>query len=552
MSTDVNRVAIIGEGAAGQQIATSCSDHGIEVVAIAADGDFSAAAGCEVVLEALREDFDVKAEALAAMSAAADPTSVLVTTTSVLDVTDLALASGAPQHVVAMHPSRPTDRATLAEIARTPLVSANAVAKVAGLAETLGFTVAEVSDRPGMITSRLLLGYLNHAITMVETGYASKEDVDAAMRFGCGYPVGPIATVDNIGLDTVADSLAALYEVTGERVHAPAPILKQLVAAGRTGKAAGAGFYTYAEPGSDDVVAAAGTMETSDDEVAARRINSVGVVGSGTMATGIVEVFAKAGYDVIFVARSLEKVDRVSGALAKSLDRQVAKGRLEESQRDEITGRVQGVTSVTGLGDVDLVLEAIVEDLDVKTELFRQLDRICKPGAVLATTTSSLPVIEMAAVTNRPGDVVGLHFFNPAPIMKLVEIVSTVETSPDVLATAREVCAKTRKVPVECGDRGGFIVNALLFPYLNDAVRMVEAHYATVEKIDAAVKAGTGFPMGPFALLDVVGNDVSLAIQEVLLAEFRNPGFTPAKILKDVVAAGYLGRKTGRGFYEYG
>ena len=551
MSTDVKKIAVIGEGAAGRQIAGLCSTNDIEVVEVTTDGDLSEVAGCEVVFEALPEKFDLKAEVLAAMAGAADPGAVLVTTTSVLDVTDLALASGAPQHLVALHPSMSTRRATLAEIARTPLVSADAVATVVDLAERLGFTVAQVSDRPGMITSRLLLGYLNHAIMMVETGYATKEDVDAAMRFGCGYPTGPIAAVDNIGLDTVADSLAALYEVTGERVHAPAPILKQLVAAGRTGKAAGAGFYSYAEPGSDDVVVEAGAVDTEGDSVEARRIESVGVVGSGTMATGIIEVFARAGYDVVFVARSLEKVNRVSGALAKSLDRQVAKGRLDESQRNEITGRVQGVTSVTGLGDVDLVLEAIVEDLDVKTELFRQLDRVCKPGAVLATTTSSLPVIEMAAVTERPTDVVGLHFFNPAPIMKLVEIVSTVETSPDVMATAREVCAKTRKVPVECGDRGGFIVNALLFPYLNDAVRMVEAHYATVEKIDAAVKAGTGFPMGPFALLDVVGNDVSLAIQEVLLSEFRNPGFIPAKILKDVVAAGYLGRKTGRGFYEY-
>ncbi len=170
---------------------------------------------------------------------------------------------------------------------------------------------------------------------------------------------------------------------------------------------------------------------------------------------------------------------------------------------------------------------------------------------MLATTTSSLPVIEMAAVTSGPQEVVGLHLFNPTPIMKLVEIVSTVETAPDVIATSRQICASTKKVAVECGDRGGFIVNALLFPYLNDAVRLLDAHYADKEQIDEAIKAATGFPMGPFALLDVVGNDVSLAIQEVLLAEFNNPGFTPAKSLNDVVAAGFLGRKTGRGFYDY-
>ena len=237
--------------------------------------------------------------------------------------------------------------------------------------------------------------------------------------------------------------------------------------------------------------------------------------------------------------------------MTKSLEKQVAKGRLSEEDRDAVLGRVTGAIDVSALDQVDLVVEAIAEDLDIKVELFRNLDRICKPGAVLATTTSSLPVIEMAAVTARPQDVVGLHFFNPAPIMKLVEIVATVETAPDVIATSRQICASTKKVAVECGDRGGFIVNALLFPYLNDAVRLLDAHYADKEQIDEAIKAATGFPMGPFALLDVVGNDVSLAIQEVLLAEFNNPGFTPAKSLNDVVAAGFLGRKTGRGFYDY-
>jgi 3-hydroxybutyryl-CoA dehydrogenase len=352
---------------------------------------------------------------------------------------------------------------------------------------------------------------------------------------------------DAIGLDVLRDALAALYEVTGERVHAPAPILKQLVAAGRTGAKAKGGFYSYDDEGAV-VVDEAGAVATG---VEPRAVSSVGVIGSGTMATGIIEVFAKSGFDVTFVARGDEKVARVSAALTKSLDKQVDKGRLSAEDRDSILGRVNGVTSVEGLDQVDLVVEAVVEDLDVKLQLFRDLDRICKPGAILATTTSSLPVIEMAAVTQRPQDVVGLHFFNPAPIMKLVEIVKTTETAPDVVASAWDVCARTKKVGVECGDRGGFIVNALLFPYLNDAVRMTDAHYASKETVDAAIKAGAGFPMGPFQLLDVVGNDVSLAIQEVLLAEFNDPGFEPADSLRDVVAAGFLGRKSGRGFYDY-
>ena len=214
----------------------------------------------------------------------------------------------------------------------------------------------------------------------------------------------------------------------------------------------------------------------------------------------------------------------------------------------EALARVSGTSVLDDLADVDLVVEAVVEEIGVKTALFANLDEICKPGAVLATTTSSLPVVEMAAVTSRPADVVGMHFFNPAAIMRLVEIVAHVSTAPDVIATAAEVCKKTGKHAVHCGDRAGFIVNALLFPYLNDAVRMLEAHYATADEIDVAMKKGCGLPMGPFELLDVVGNDVSLAIQQTLYREFREPGFAPAPMLEHLVTAGYLGRKTGRGF----
>jgi 3-hydroxybutyryl-CoA dehydrogenase len=187
----------------------------------------------------------------------------------------------------------------------------------------------------------------------------------------------------------------------------------------------------------------------------------------------------------------------------------------------------------------------------VKKAVFQALDEVCKPGAVLATTTSSLPVIECAAATSRPGDVVGLHFFNPAQVMKLVEIVDTIATSPSAVATARAVCLDLGKEPVHCGDRAGFIVNALLFPYLNDAVKMLEAHYADASDIDNAMKVGCGLPMGPFELLDVVGLDVSLAIERTLYLEFREAGFAPAPLLEHLVTAGRLGRKTGKGFRDY-
>ncbi|MEO6881489.1 MAG: 3-hydroxyacyl-CoA dehydrogenase family protein, partial [Mycobacteriaceae bacterium] len=183
--------------------------------------------------------------------------------------------------------------------------------------------------------------------------------------------------------------------------------------------------------------------------------------------------------------------------------------------------------------------------------VFAELDRVCKPGAILATATSSLPVVECAAATSRPGDVLGLHFFNPAPVMRLVEVVHTISTGADVIATAEKVCADLGKVSVTCSDRAGFIVNALLFPYLNDAVSMLEAHYATADDIDTAMKLGCGMPMGPFELLDVVGLDVSLVIQRTLYLEFREAGFAPAPLLEHLVTAGRLGRKTGKGFRDH-
>jgi 3-hydroxybutyryl-CoA dehydrogenase len=237
--------------------------------------------------------------------------------------------------------------------------------------------------------------------------------------------------------------------------------------------------------------------------------------------------------------------------LRKSLDKGVVRGKLTDDERDATLARITGTTRLEDLADVDLVVEATVEELDVKRAVFAALDEICKPGAILATTTSSLPVVECAAATARPSDVVGMHFFNPAPVMRLVEVVSTITTAPDVAATVLALCERIGKVPVSCGDRAGFIVNALLFPYLNDAVKMLEAHYATADDIDAAMMTGCALPMGPFELLDVVGLDVSLAIERSLFAEFRETAFAPAPLLEHLVTAGWLGRKTGHGFRDH-
>jgi 3-hydroxybutyryl-CoA dehydrogenase len=436
-------------------------------------------------------------------------------------------------------------------VVRTVVTEPEVIADAVDFVRSLGKEPVVIGDRAGFIANALLFGYLNHAVRMYEQRYATREDLDAAMRYGCGYPMGPLQLLDLIGLDTAYEILDSMYHQSRNRLHAPAPLLKQMITAGLLGRKTGRGFYAYDAPDSPTVVPDVFTPVGTDDGVPARDVQRVGVIGTGTMATGIVEVFAKRGFDVVLRARSADKAQAAIGKVRKSLDKAVVRGRLSEADRDSTLTRITPAVEFDELADCDLVVEAIAEDLAVKTAVFAALDEVCKPGAVLATTTSSLPVIECAAATSRSGDVIGLHFFNPAPVMKLVEVVATIATAPDVVATAHAVCQRIGKHPVHCGDRAGFIVNALLFPYLNDAVKMLEAHYAEADDIDTAMKVGCGLPMGPFALLDVVGLDVSLAIERTLYNEFREAGFAPAPLLEHLVTAGRLGRKTGKGFNDY-
>ncbi|MFE6461783.1 3-hydroxyacyl-CoA dehydrogenase family protein [Streptomyces cinereoruber] len=513
--------------------------------------DLQAAAGADLVIEVVPESYEAKQEVFRALDGIVRPDAILATGTNALSVTRLAADSAHPERVLGLHFFTPVQAMKLVEVVSSVLTDPRAVDAVTRLAQDLGKEPVAVGDRAGFIADGLLFGYLNQAAAMYEAKYASREDIDAAMKLGCGLPMGPLALLDLIGVDTARTVLEAMYASSHDRLHAPAPILKQLSEAGLTGRKAGRGFYTYAAPGSDEVVRDALTPLTSAESGGGREVRSVGVAGSGTMASGIAEVFAKAGYEVVLAARSQEKADTAKARIAKSLERSVSKGRMTAEARDTVLALITPAGTLDAFAEVDLAVEAVAEDLEIKQDLFARLDKICKPGAVLATTTSSLPVVACARATTRPQDVIGMHFFNPAPAMKLVEIVRTVLTADDVHATVREVTAKIRKHPVDCGDRAGFIVNALLFPYLNNAIKMVQEHYATLDDIDAAMKLGGGYPMGPFELLDVVGLDVSLAIEQVLHREFRDPGLAPAPLLEHLVAAGCLGRKTGRGFREY-
>ena len=582
-------MGVVGLGTMGAGIAEVCARHGRRVVAYEPDADALARgrgsiegstqravsrgklseaerieilgridfttdlgdmAPADLVVEAIPEEVELKRELLARLDAIVAPQAILATNTSSLSVTDIAVATGRPARVAGLHFFNPAPVQAFVEIVTTVVTDSDVVETLVEFARSMGKDPVVIGDRAGFIANALLFGYLNQAASMYEANYASREDIDAAMRLGCGYPMGPLALLDLIGLDTAYQVLDTIYRENRDRLYAPAPILKQMVTAGLRGRKTGRGFYTYAAPNSPDIVDD-GPAGDADSDVQPRPVSAVGVVGSGTMATGIAEVLAKGGFDVIIVARSDASLRRALTALDASLARAVDRGKLEAGDRDVIRARVSGSTDVAALAGVDLVVEAVIEELEAKVALFEDLDRVCKPGAVLATTTSSLPVIELAVATSRPQDVVGLHFFNPAPVMRLVEVVRTVSTSADALATAVDVTTRAGRHPVVCGDRAGFIVNALLFPYLNDAVKMLEANYASADDIDLAMKKGCGYPMGPFELLDVVGLDVSLAIQHTLYREFREPGFAPAPRLEHLVTAGYLGRKTGRGFRAY-
>ncbi|MEY4230284.1 MAG: hypothetical protein RLZZ362_1133 [Actinomycetota bacterium] len=280
-------------------------------------------------------------------------------------------------------------------------------------------------------------------------------------------------------------------------------------------------------------------------------IKRVGILGSGIMGSGLAEVAARAGYDVVVRSRSQSSADAMVTLIDKGLVKAIERGRATEDERSVILGRITATDRLDDMADCDLVIESVVEDLAVKKALFAELEQIVKPGGILATNTSTLPVVELAMVTGRPELVCGIHFFNPAPAMKLVEVIRPITASDDTIAAALAFATACGKDAVEVQDRAGFIVNALLFPYLNNAVRMWEQGTATMESIDTAMQGGCNFPMGPFALLDLVGLDTSLAILDALYAEFRDANYAAVPTLRRMVAAGHLGRKAKRGFYSY-
>ena len=280
-------------------------------------------------------------------------------------------------------------------------------------------------------------------------------------------------------------------------------------------------------------------------------IKKVGVIGCGLMGSGIAQVSAQAGFQTTVVEANQELLDRGLGGIKRTLEGLVARAKLDERAKDDALGRLKGATSFDALKDVDLVIEAITENQPLKNETFARLDASCPPHALLASNTSSCNVTAMAAATKRPGQVLGLHFFNPVPLMKLVEVVQSILTDDKTIATAYEWVQAVGKVPVKTKDSTAFIVNRLLVPYLLEAIRIYEGGLASLEDIDQAMKLGCGYPMGPFTLLDLVGLDTTMFVAEVMFEEYRESRYAPPPLLKRMVMAGRLGRKSGKGFYDY-
>jgi len=278
----------------------------------------------------------------------------------------------------------------------------------------------------------------------------------------------------------------------------------------------------------------------------------IGVVGGGTMGAGIAEVAARANCEVIVVDVSQDAIDAGRSRIESSLGRAVKSGRLSEAEQQAVLGRLSYGTDLSDLGDRQLIVEAAPEDEDIKLELFRRLDKVAAPDAILASNTSSIPLVKMASVTSRPASVVGVHFFNPVPVLPLVEIVASLLTAPETLTTVTGfVESKLKKFTIASKDRAGFVVNALLVPYLLSAIRMLESGFASAEDIDTGMVKGCAHPMGPLALADLIGLDTTAAVAQSMYEEFKEPLYAPPPLLMRMVEAGLLGRKTGRGFFAY-
>ena len=467
------------------------------------------AADADLVVEAVPERFELKHAVLSELDSKCRAESVIATNTSSLSVTALAAATGRPGRVIGMHFFNPAPVMKLVEVVTTVVTDAEVTEQVQALAARLGKTAVTVGDRAGFVANALLFGYLNRAVGLYDAGYVGREDLDAAMTLGCGLPMGPLTLLDLIGIDTGYEILQTMYAESGDRLHAPHPLLGQMRDAGLLGRKAGRGFYAYSVPSSGTVVDGAGNPpgEPADDAAGGPLSDwTVAVTGQEPIAGQLAEAAESAG---LTVHRKLGSSESPRMVVCAAQER----------------------------GELAALLSATEQD--------------CPAGTVLGAVTPDGAVTAAASGLSRPQDVVGLHLVDSVPSGRLVEVVRSVSTAEDAVVTATAFVRRLGRRPVVCAERAGLVVDALLFPYLNDAARMLDIRYATADDVDAAMTLGCGYPTGPIALLDRIGLDTALHVEQRLYAESPEPGLAPAPLLRHLVTAGRLGLKTGHGFRRH-
>jgi 3-hydroxybutyryl-CoA dehydrogenase len=475
-----------------------------------------ALAEADLVIEAVPERLEIKRELFGALDRVCKPGAILATNTSSLPVTEIAVATGRPGRVLGMHFFNPAPVMKLVEVVRTIVTDDDAVAEVRALCDRLGKVAVTIGDRAGFVANALLFGYLNQAVAMFAAGHVSREDLDAAMKLGCGLPMGPLTLIDLIGLDTAYEILDTMYRRGGRNHrHAPAPLLREMDTAGLLGRKSGRGFYDHARPPAP--------ASPASDGAAAGTVGKLALVG---LTEELAASFSALGSSALGSSGSSSSVSG-SSALGSSVSGSSVSG--SSASGFDVRHADVPAGTLAALGDASAVVVGTPEP-----ELLGALDAACKPGTLLAIVVADRPVIGLAMATGRPEDVVGLHFVGSTDV---VEVVRTVRTSAAALDAAIELVRALGKHPVTCGDRAGLVVDALLYPYLNDAVKMVEAGYSTPGDIDNAMRLGCGYPAGPFATLDAAGPARALAVLRSIYAEHLEPGLAPAPLLEQMVTA---------------
>ena len=401
-------------------------------------------------------------------------------------------------------------------------------------------------DKRSNIANKLIYPFWADSIRLYENGISIFEDIDKVCKFGFGHPKGPFQMMDEIGLDTVYQGLRSFFDDTGDKRFKVPEVLRKMVEEGILGEKTGKGFYNHVQQSPGRL-----KIDALHQEIPSIKVERVGVIGFGTMGRGIVQVVAEHGFEVIVKEVRQDLIEKGMNFIEKILERSVEKGKITAKGKNDIIGKIRGTTNSEGLKESDVVIEAAFEKMDLKKEIFAEIDMIVKPECILATNTSCLSVSEMATVTKSPERFCGLHFFNPVPLMKLVEVIRAIQTSEEVFKKAFNFGIILGKEPVQCKDSPGFIANRLLCPYLFHAIGEYGKGLATKEDIDNSVKLETGFPMGPLELTDLIGLDVCLDISEAMFRKTSDRNLDPPFLLKEMVRKGYLGKKSGKGFYDY-